>query len=230
MHYLAVIAALAASSALAQEVDIGAKIEANRLVTWAMDHDLAMYLNPQRVFEGEMALISGSVVGEEPGYFFLPNSPFAGQTFGFDIRRAVRAWDPLGPSNAPNANFQAVSASTITFGDIVLGTVTSPLIDPPTPITGLQVTIPAAGVDFHYPMTLNTPALSGIYLVELELRTGLSGVADSLPYWMVLNYGLDPLEHDRAMDYVNEFVVPAPGSTALAAIALFVAPRRRRAR
>lgn len=232
MRSLALILPLAfASTTFAQLVDedIGAVVTNNRLVTWAADHDTETYVRPERVFHGAMDLISGAVVGDEPGFFFLPNSQLAGQTVGFNFRKAVRAWDPLGGSNASNANFQAISTSTITIGDVVTGTVTSPLVDPPSPLTGLQITIPVAGLDFHYPMTLNAPANEGIYLVELELRTNLAGVANSLPYFAVINYGLDESEHERAVEYVENFVVPTPGSAAvLLPTALLLAARRRR--
>ena len=227
MRSLAVLVACLTAPALAQHVDVGAVVNGGQIETWAADHDLGIYLNPERVFEGEMNLISGSVVGDEPGYFFLPNSQFAGQFVGFDIRRAVRAWDPLAPSSAPNTNFLSIPTSSITFGDSVLGFVTTPAADPAVPLPGLQVQIPGAGLDFHYPMTLNLPT-EGIYLVELEMRTSLAGILDSQPYWMVLNYGLDEPEHERAVEYVQQFIVPAPGSLAIVAGGLVLIRRTRR--
>lgn len=226
MRSLAFLVACTATSALAQHTDIGAVISSGRIETWAADHDLGQYLNPDRVFEGEFELIAASVVSDEPGYFFLPNCEFAGIAVGFNIRRALRAWDPLAPSNAPN--FQAIASPTITFGDAVLGFITTPASDPPVSLSGLQVIIPATGLDFHYPMTLNAPA-EGIFLVELELRTSRAGVLNSEPYWLVLNHGLDEPEHERAVDYVREFIVPAPGSLpTLSVLGLFASIRRRR--
>jgi hypothetical protein len=104
--------------------------------------------------------------------------------------------------------------------------VTTPTFDPPSPITGLQVLIPSVGVDFHFPMTLNNPP-EGIYLVELELRTSLAGVQNSAPFWMVLNYGLNGPEHERAVDYVKEHIVPTPGTAAMLGLAAICRRRRR---
>lgn len=226
MRSLALIVLCATSTAMADGFDIGAVVSNGRIETWAADHISETYLNPERVFEGELDLIAGSVVGDEPGFFFQNGSVFGNAFIGFNIRAALRAWDALAPSNAPNTNFLSIPASTLTFGDVVLGTVTTPMADPPSPITGLQVLIPAGGVDFHFPMTLNSP-LEGIYLVELELRTSLAGVQNSLPFWMVLNYGLGEPEHERAVDYVKEYIVPSPGTAAVLSLSVFALRRRR---
>lgn len=231
MRSLALILPLAlASTSFAQltDEDVGAVVTNNRLVTWAADDVTETYVRPERVFHGAMDLISGAVVGDEPGWLFLPGSELAGHTVGFNLRAALRAWDPQGASTAPNANFQTIPSSSLTFGNVILGTVTTPSLDPASPITGLQITVPAAGLDFHYPLTLNAPALEGIYLVELELRTNLSGVTNSLPYFAVLNYGLAETEHERAVLYVQQYVVPTPGTaTAILSLVVFAARRRR---
>jgi len=226
MRSLALIVLLTTAAASAQHYDIGAIVNGGRMETWAADHDLETYVNPERVFEGELELISGSVVGDEPGFLFLDGTEFGSSFVGFNIRAALRAWDPLGPSNAPNTNFLSIPSSTLTFGDGVLGTVTTPVTDPPSPISGLQVLIPTSGVDFHFPMTLDNPA-EGIYLVELELRTSLAGVQNSEPFWIVLNYGLSEPEHERAVEYVTEYIVPAPGTAVMLGMGMFALHRRR---
>lgn len=226
MRLLPLIFACTAATASADHFDIGVLVSDGRIETWAADHTLGQYFNPERLFAGEMDLIAGSVVGDEPGFYFQNGTVFGGAFVGFNIRAALRVWDPLAPSNAPGTNFLPIPASTLTFGDSVTGTVTTPTFDPPSPITGLQVLIPSVGVDFHFPMTLNNPA-EGIYLVELELRTSLAGVQNSAPFWMVLNYGLNEPEHERAVDYVKEHIVPTPGTAAMLGFAAICRRRRR---
>lgn len=217
------ITAMAASSAAAQDVDVGARIAEGRVVTWAADHAASAYLYEERVFEGDFNLVGTAVAAEEPGYYFEAGSAFAGSRIGFNIRTAVREW------SISAQNFDAVSPLTITIGDVVLGVVTTPIADPPTPVPGLSIVVPQAGVDFHFPMELNGTA-PGIYLLELELFTEIPSTARSLPYWAVLNYGLDPSEHEASIDWVRQNLVPAPGGVSLFAATGILVGRRRRPR
>lgn len=207
--------------------DIGARVDGGRLVTWAADHDEGVYLQPERVFKGELADIGGVIEGDEPGFFYLPNFELSGAQVGLNVRAAARLWDPNAPSGAAGENFQAIAGSTLTIGNAILGSITTPAADPASPLVGPSITVPSAGIDFHYPFVLNGTA-TGIYLLELELRTNLAGVGDSLPFWVILNYGLPEAEHDRAKEYVESFVVPAPGAAAVLAMGLGLAARRRR--
>lgn len=43
-----------------------------------------------------------------------------------------------------------------------------------------------------------------------------------------MNRGLDEAEHDRAVDYVRDFLVPAPGGAATLALGLIALGGRRR--
>jgi hypothetical protein len=215
------IAALAASGAAAQDVDVGARIAESRVVTWAADHAAGVYLYEERVFEGEFNLVGTAVTAEEPGYFLEPGNAFTGSRIGFNIRAAVREW------STSAQNFDTLSPLTITIGDSVLGVVTTPIADPPVPVPGLSIVVPPAGVDFHFPMELNGNS-PGIYLLELELFTDIPSTANSLPYWAVLNYGLDPSEHEASIDWVRQNLVPAPGGVWVFAAAAGLARRRRR--
>lgn len=221
---------LAAPVALADggDIDIGSRVTDGRLVSWAADHTIGQYLDVERVFKGELTELLGVVEGDEPGWFFRPDSEFVGSRVGFNVLKAARAWDPNAPSSEPNQNFQSISPVTFTIGNSLLGEVTTPAADPLSAIAGPSIVVPSAGVDFHYPFLMNgnTP---GIYLLELEQYTTLSNVQNSLPFYVILNYGLSEEEHDRAFGYVSSFIVPAPGAIVALAMGGLVAARRRRA-
>lgn len=52
----------------------------------------------------------------------------------------------------------------------------------------------------------------GIYLLEMRLKTTMSGVADSLPLWIVFNNGDLEMNHELALEWVEANLVPEPGS------------------
>jgi hypothetical protein len=55
------------------------------------------------------------------------------------------------------------------------------------------------------------------------------GFAESDSFYIVFNQNSDEAVHDAAIDYVREFIVPAPGAAGLLAVSGLVAMRRRRA-
>lgn len=213
------VAALSAP-ALAHEGDIGFRVESGVITTWLADHSTGGLEHPERVFAGELIDLSGTVSGDEPGYFAEPGT-LAGAPVGFNIRKALRSWD------VALQELTQISPLSMTLSAPLLGSVTTPGTDPLTPVPGLSVVIPAGGLDFHFDQMLSANA-PGIYLLELELWTNAPGVGASLPYWIVLNYDMPEPEHEAAVEWVHENLVPAPGSLATMLLAGGLAMRRRR--
>lgn len=209
-----------AAPALARHGDIGFRVESSAIATWIADDATGQFLEPERVFEGELLDLGGVITGDEPGYFGEPGT-LAGQRLGFNVRRALRAWDVLSQSMI------GPPTHTITISAPLVRMVTTPVVDPPAPNPGLSVLVPAAGLDFHFDHTLSNSA-PGIYLLELELWTDAPGVAASLPFWVVLNYDMPEPEHEAAVQWVRDNLVPAPGVAPLALLGVLLAPRRRR--
>jgi hypothetical protein len=213
------VAALSAP-ALAQHGDVGFRVEGGAITTWLADDTTGLFSGPERVFEGELIDLSGVITGDEPGYFAEPGT-LAGAQVGFNIRKALRSWD------VALQELTQVSPLSMTLSAPLLGSVTTPAADPLVPVPGLSVVIPAGGLDFHFDQTLSA-STPGIYLLELELWTNAPGVGSSLPYWIVLNYDMPEPEHEAAVEWVHENLVPAPGPIAAFMLAGGLALRRRR--
>ncbi|MFN0134106.1 MAG: hypothetical protein ACKVW3_16450 [Phycisphaerales bacterium] len=214
------LAAAFACPALAQHGDVGFRVENNAITTWLADDLSGQFLNPERVFEGELLDLGGIITGDEPGFFGEPGT-LAGARLGFNIRKALRVWD------VPFQNLAAIAPTTITITAPLVGSVTTPLLDPPSPIAGLSVVVTPGGFDFHYDNVLNSTT-PGIYLLELELWTDAPGVANSLPFWYVLNFDMPEPEHEAAVDWVRDNLAPTPATASFALLGLIFATRRAR--
>jgi hypothetical protein len=75
----------------------------------------------------------------------------------------------------------------------------------------------------------NTPGDDGVYLLTLVLETDQLGIADSDPYYVLLNKNASLAEADAALAFVNEHIVPEPLTAAWLAAAGAMFIRRRRA-
>jgi hypothetical protein len=72
-------------------------------------------------------------------------------------------------------------------------------------------------------------AANGIYLLTMELALDPAGaIATSDPIFIVFNSGLTEVQHDLAIDWVDENLVPEPAAAALVLPVLGLLQRRRR--
>lgn len=209
------------AAAHAHEADIGLRVENGVITTWEAEHSPLNFIKPERVFTGDLDLHLGVVEGDEPGFIVEGVSPLAGHRLGFNIRAAARVWDIVGQ------NFLAISPDSITIERSLIGSITTPAADPTSPIPGLSFVVPAGGADFHYDFILNGTT-AGLYLLELEKWTEAPGVGNSEPFWIILNYDMPGAQQTAAVNWVNQYLVPAPGSLAMLALGALAATRRRR--
>lgn len=222
---LSVLAALSAPALAGPDGDFGLQVSSSgQIFTAKWDHDTSTIGDPERVFAGELALVSGKVFGDEPGYG-APAGTFAGAgTIQFNLTRQLRAWNGYG------FEFSSVRLNVEEDGGAF--SVWSPALDGDAPST-FTLPVSAAEVHQHYSNYLyaadqTSPAPVGIYLVELTAGSSDLGLGTSAPAWLVLNYGLSEEEHDAAKIFVEEQIVPTPAAGAVLALAGLVAGRRRR--
>lgn len=216
-------AASMTGAVLAHGGDIGFKIVGGSLKTGVvLDSGSGEYVLPgQRVFAGEMLISAG--VSDEPGFYAEAGTLNAGELITFSVRKALRVWN--------GADFNSVAGETMRIENPA-GTafVDTPPTDPSSPIAaGWGFSFPASGdFDDHPIYYVNGRTGPGIYLLELELTTTQVGIINSPSFWIVFNDGDDEIQHDAAIDWTHENLVPAPGAASLLALGGVIAIRRRR--
>lgn len=171
-----------------------------------------------RVFGVDLAFdaLTSEVRIDEPGYA-SDEASLLGTPVTFNIRAALRAWN--GSSFAPTAQLMSTGSD-----DLALPFLNTPASDVSVPGYTFNVQ-----PDLHFDWKLNGATSStgaGIYLVELDLSS--QAFQTSRPYWLVFNYDLPEEDHDLAISWVQENLVPAPGAIALIPLSLVGLARRRR--
>lgn len=222
----ALSAGMLSAAALADGLDIGIRNVAGKLQTISVTDEPPNQIfgtEELRVFPVDLTFdaIDSVVKAEEPG-LASQDSTVLGRSLRIDILKAARVWNPV--TGVFDATSQQLSTGKLPA---------FPFFNTPATDTTVATNTFVVSDDFHFDWVLNGATSStgqGIYLVELQLiDTSASGsLASSLPYWAVFNYGLDENEHDAAVDYVANNLVPAPGGVLLAATGLAFGLRRRR--
>lgn len=216
---LSAVAALAAG-AMAHEGDYGLLVQNGRIVTGIGDHDAGTITDiGERVFAAEMVDgFGGGAYADEPGIFIQPGTFAPGTGIGFNIMRSLRVW------NVGTQDFFSVASHpmTLEFGP---ASATTPNAD--VMVGGFVVNYDGGDFDEHYDFTLPGGAGNGIYLLELQFFVTDPNIAASESVWTVFNWGLSEEEHEAAIHWVEENLVPSPAS-AVVLMGLLAAGRRRR--
>ncbi len=202
--------------ALAHEGDIAVGNFGGVLMTGLGDDVAGTSDFPWRVFGAELIDQGGVVFTDEPGLLGPFGDGFApGTGIGFNVLKAVRSW------NGTDFNNISSVGMNISLGSF---SVDAPATDIFTP--GFDI-VSDASVDFdeHGFFTLSTNQ-TGIYLLEMEITADGFDASDAI--WVVFNYGLDEEDHEVAIEWVEENLVPAPGALGVLAAAGLLGVRRRR--
>lgn len=221
--WMAMAAASMTGAAFSHGGDIGFKIVGGSLKTGSvLDDGSGEYVLPgQRVFGGEMLISDG--VSDEPGFYAEAGTLHSGDLISFSVRKALRVWN--------GTDFNSIADETMRIENPA-GTafVETPLTDPSSPIAaGWGFAFPASGdLDEHPIYYVNGRTVPGIYLLELELTTSQAGIINSPSFWVVFNDGGDESQHDAAIGWTQDNLVPAPGAAALLVFGGLIPTRRRR--
>lgn len=211
-----------AGVAFADGGDYGLLIQDGKVVTGVGDHD-DQVINDigERVFAADMSLVGANWVADEPGIFIEAGSMPDNSGIGFVIESPIMRWDGVGA-----VDFSSMSAAPITleFGP---NSVSSSMFA--GDVGGFDILYDAdnpTGFDEHWDVLLDSSAGAGIYLMQLRFTVG--GFEDSESTWTVFNAGFDEDTHDRAIEYVETVIVPAPAGLLAMSGVLALAGRRRR--
>ncbi|MFG0328078.1 MAG: hypothetical protein ACF8SC_12520 [Phycisphaerales bacterium JB037] len=173
---------------------------------------------PERVFGAELIDFDGlgTIAIDEPGFL----GPFGD---GFDVGQqlfmanvaAARVWDGstfVATDHTIESSYLSATVSTADTTPLLIVNDASQDFDD----HAINVLLGAGG----------TAPSAGIYLQEIEISG--PGLTTSETVFIVYNYGFDDAIHDAAIEYVEDVLVPAPGSLALLGMTGLIATRRRR--
>jgi hypothetical protein len=198
--------------------DIGFSIIEGRLVTGLADDVEGTVIPGPRVFGADFVEFGGEPYSDEPGLFALQGE-FPESELGFDFAGAVLAWDgaSFDPGNI------AASAITMRFGPAEATSPAEHVVHP-----GFAIPVGPNGFDEHFDISLGEPAGDGVYLLALNFWSDDPGIAPAKTAWIVFNWNRDEAEHEEAIHWVEENLVPAPGMAMLAMGGAALIARRRR--
>lgn len=206
---------LGSQAALADiaEGDIYLNIENGALTTGLISEDGLAITPGQRVFFAEFGVDVPNVT-DEPGFQSSPGGLGSNTTFSFNIRKALRAWD--------GTSFASIATERV-LAQLGPASVLSPESDTLTP--GITIPVDAGGAHEHPDWTLQSPASTGVYLLELEFA---AGPLTSPHVWILWAQNTDTATNQAAYDWAVANV-PAPGAAGLLGVVALAAARRRRA-
>lgn len=218
-----IVCGAAASIALGhgEDADYGLAIMDGAVAVGLGDHDTGTISDfGERVFAAEMSLSGSNWFADEPGIFIEEGSLADNTQVSFTLTSALLYWDGNGAVNFS----QAANAMTLAFGPASVSTAFNN-----NPVAGFSINYDAdqvGGFDEHFDYTIDASAGAGIYVLANSFS--LSGATDSEVIFTVFNAGLEEDMHEAAIEYVEDVLVPAPGATALLALAGMGAVSRRR--
>lgn len=211
------------SNALAQHAgDVGLQLLNNHIVTGLFNQSGEVdggLFTEQRVFGADLGELFLNFANE-PGFDSVPGTFPVPSSITFNVLGAMRLWDGT-------AFGSTIPASQMSIGFGPATPLLTPLADIFTP--GFSLSVGSNGEwHRHLEFTLQSPALDGIYLLPLSLVGNQPTMQESLPFWIIFNQNMPESEHDEAIAWTNNNLVPLPGSAMLLTTGGVLCTRRRR--
>jgi hypothetical protein len=238
------VAAGTTSVAHAQHADVSPRVSGGQIVTDGYEDSTSTLTPNQRVFAYDFQedALDPYFAGD-PGFNAFSGSGLpVGSQFGFNVPSGsdfglpanLTFWNGTGDvsfGSVPSGETLVLNmgSQNVTFGNST------------GDLTGFSISTVGSGGTIHRHLNTflngsdgnNQPGdgvvpAGGIYLVPMELTSSDSGIADSLPMFLVFNNGLTEEQHDEAIDFVQTNVVPEPAGLGLLGVAAAALLGRRR--
>jgi hypothetical protein len=197
----------------AAEFDVSPAVVGGRIVTHGWDDEASTFVSNTRVFGYEFGEDEFDPFRiQDPGFnAFSGNGLPQGSLLHFDILSDLRYW-----TGEDDVVFGPVdSAETLSLRPVV-GTPNERIAGTGTGVAeGFALGTVAAGGSLHRHLesTLNPGGgrespNSGLYIVELRLRSSAPEIAPSLPFFVIYNAGGGIANHEQAIEWVQTNLVP----------------------
>lgn len=198
--------------------DIFLIIDKGRIVTGVYEHD---DFEPRRVFGAEFGLDpKNPFFTDDPGFDCAPGTfPFPSNV-GFDIITELLLWngDGFDPTAGERMKISHDTRSRLSSTGFV---------------AGFGIPVNEEG-EWHRHLghtLLGSPdydPADGIYLLGFRLWSDIQGISPSETFYFVYNNGKDEYEHDLAIEWVENNIVPEPATMVAFATGLAILASRRR--
>lgn len=221
-----------AAVAHAQHMDLRPHLDNNKIAIGAAESQGGVVVplsDRQYVFGAEFGEADPGqpYFGQDPGFLAEPGAFPGGSLIGFNIRSGLRYWTGTGFGDVPHGEILMVAkgSHSLTLSEVAQQGFYFGVFDGEG---GLHEHLEwqLSGPDGNPPPGGMVAPTVGVYLVELELKTDLPGVANSDPIWLVFNNG-DEEAHEAAVNWIQETYLPEPTSLLLLALGAFAMVGRR---
>lgn len=203
-----VLLGLAAVAPAHEGGDILVAVESGRIATGTVDEDGSNAVIGERVFGSEFDDPGDALFIDEPGHLGLPGTFDPDERTGFNILSSLKSWTGSG---FVNLNPDTEEDMVVSFGSLNRRTTDGF-------VSGFFINNDADG-GWHHHLGFRLGGANGdelnprigVYMLELELKSTDTSLGNSLPYYIIFNYGASEDDHDAAIDYQRN-AVPEPAS------------------